>query len=154
MKRQTVAQKKADLAVAIRQIRDGTPVKRETRRDGSLLTSPIIPVPDKVEADVLSECLTWFKRKNILCDRNNTGSGTLGASGFYHYGIKNGGDIIGVLPNGIHFEVECKRGKGGSWSAGQQKRCQDIVSNNGLYFIVHGVEELEIYFRGLHEIKS
>ena len=68
-----------------------------------------------------------------------------GSSGFYSYGIKDGGDIQGLLSNGIHFEIECKRGKGGRLSKGQQKRMREIQESNGLYFVVHGVPELEYY---------
>ena len=50
---------------------------------------------------------------------------------------------MGCLPNGRHFEVEVKRGRGGSLSSGQQKRKRKIMSNNGVYLIVHSVEELE-----------
>lgn len=93
--------------------------------------------------------MKWLRKHGIMCNRNNTGAGQMGTSGFYSYGIKNGGDIIGLLPTGQHFEIEVKRGKGGRLSKGQQKRMQDIRANNGLYFVVHGLSELEHYFEGL-----
>jgi hypothetical protein len=62
----------------------------------------------------------------------------------YRYGIKDAGDIIGLLPSGRHLEIECKRGRGGSWSLGQQHRCKIIRENNGVYMLVHGLPELEI----------
>jgi len=44
---------------------------------------------------------------------------------------------------GKHFEIETKRGSGGTLSAGQQKRMKDVRVNGGIYLVVHGVEELE-----------
>lgn len=149
-KKQTKAQKITDLHTAYQKIRAGQPIKREGRKDGSTSTKPIFDgLPDKVESDVLAEVLSWLRAKNVFADRNNTGSGQIGTSGFYHYGIKDGGDIIGLLPSGQHFELEIKRGRGGTWSKGQQKRCIEIRENNGLYFLIHSVQEIEYYFRDL-----
>lgn len=74
----------------------------------------------------------------------------MGASGYYSYGIRGAGDIIGELQNGMHFEIECKRGSGGRLSLEQQKRMRDVSQiREGYYFVVHGVEELEYYFKDL-----
>jgi len=124
-------------------------VKRSRAKDGSISTVPIIEVSDLSEAIVLAGCLEWLRARNIVADRNNVGSGQIGESGFYSYGIKHGGDIIGLLPNGRHFELECKRGRGGRLSDGQQKRMRKVTDSNGYYFVIHGVEELEPFFRGL-----
>jgi hypothetical protein len=149
-KKQTVVEKCRDIFTVFKKIRNGEPVKREGTKDGSIPTKPIFDnLPNILESEVLKECLVWFKRNNILAWRNNTGSGTLGMSGFYHYGITDGGDIIGMLPNGIHFEIETKAGKGGRWTVGQQIRSIEIKENHGHYFLVHGLEELEYYFKGL-----
>jgi hypothetical protein len=120
-------------------------------KDGSVMTKPIFnDMPDILESKVLEDCLAWLKSNRIFADRNNVGEGQLGCSdAYYRFGIKNGGDIIGCLPNGRHFEIECKRGRGGKWSKGQQERCVELRENNGLYFLVHGTEELEYYFRDL-----
>jgi hypothetical protein len=64
----------------------------------------------------------------------------------YRYGIKDAGDIIGCLPDGRHYELELKRGKGGSWSKDQQKRCDKVRASNGVYLLIHGVPELETMF--------
>lgn len=95
-----------------------------------------------LEADVLRGCMQWLKSHSIVCDRNNTGLIDV-RGGKMRFGIKGGGDIIGCLPNGRHYEIECKRGRGGSLSPGQQQRKRKIMSNNGVYLIVHSVEELE-----------
>ena len=147
-KRRSKADKIGDCYTAFKCIKAGVKVKRDGAKDGSVPTHPVVPVPDWSEATVLFDCMAWLKHHNILCDRNNVGAGVMGNSGFHSYGIKNGGDIIGLFPNGIHFEIECKRGKGGRLSKGQQKRMKDVRDNKGYYFIVHGIAELVYYFEG------
>ena len=70
----------------------------------------------------------------------------MGTSGIYSYGIKNAGDIVGAIKSGIHFEIECKHGKGGRLSIGQQNRMLKVRKSNCYYFVVHGASELEYYF--------
>jgi hypothetical protein len=134
-----------DYSTAIRCIKQGIPVKRETNKDGSLSTIPIIGCPDLPESEVLSLCKSWLKSRGIYCDRLNNGKGVfMGADNYGTYGISGAGDIIGLLPNGIHFEIECKAGCGGKLSKEQQARHRSIVKNNGLYYVVHGIPELEL----------
>lgn len=149
MKKPTKAQKIRDCFVAFKAAQKNEIPKRTGAKDGSRPTHSTIDVPDLSEAIVLKDCLKWLNGKGILANRNNVGSGRIGESGFYNYGIKNGGDIIGLLPDGQHFEIECKRGRGGRLSAGQQKRLRDIKKNNGLYFIAHSWMELELCMRNL-----
>lgn len=149
-KRRTKADKIEDQYTAFKCAQGDKPYKRSGAKDGSIATHSVVPVdPDLLESCVLVDCLRWLRERHILCNRNNTGAGQMGTSGFYSYGIKNGGDIIGLLPTGQHFEIEVKRGRGGRLSKGQQKRMRDVRTNNGLYFVVHGREELEHYFEGL-----
>lgn len=144
-KRRTKAEKFADFHKAFKQIRCGEKVKRGGAKDGSIPTHPVVEVdPYLSESFILQECLDWLKHHRIFHNRHDCGSGNFGA-GYATYGIKYAGDIIGILPNGIHFEIECKRGSGGRLSKGQQQRWRDVVDNNGVYLVVHGVEELEHY---------
>ncbi len=124
---------------------------RPTRkaRDGSIPTHPVVPVPDRAERDVLKDCMLWLARHRIFRDRHDCGAGNVSGAGYATYGIKDSGDIHGILPNGIHFEIECKRGKGGRQSVGQQKRMADVRATNGVYLVCHGVSELEFYMKGL-----
>lgn len=124
---------------------------RPTRkaRDGSIPTHPVVPVPDILERDVLKECIKWLKSHHIFCDRHDCGAGNVSGAGYATYGIKHAGDIHGILPNGIHLEIECKRGKGGRLSIWQQKRMADVRATNGVYLVVHGVAELEFLMKGL-----
>ena len=144
MKKQTRAQKCSDYADAFRCIKEGKPVKRAHSKDGSIPTYPVVEVQHPyLEKYVLHDCLQWLCREGILCDRNNVGAGQIGESGYYTYGIKNAGDIIGLLQNGQNFEIECKPSGGGRLSLGQQKRMKKIRENNGIYLIIHGIRELE-----------
>lgn len=146
MKKQTRAQKVADYFTAFKALQENRPVKRPHAKDGSIATHSVVSVPDLSEAIVLQDCLKWLKQHRIVANRNNVGSGQMGESGFYSYGIKNAGDIIGLTKRGIHFEIEVKRGRGGRLSVGQQKRMLMIRENNGIYLVIHGIAELEYYF--------
>jgi len=148
MKRQTKAQKFNDLANAYHQMRRGEPVKRIGTKDGSIATHPVVPVdPKKLEHEVLTDCLAWLKKHHVFCNRHDSGSFQNDRGQWGTYGIKGAGDIIGILYKhrlvGRHFEIECKRGSGGRLDIGQQKRLKDVHDNGGLYFVCHGVEELE-----------
>ena len=149
MRRRTKLQKCKDYYDAFKCIREDRKVRREGTKDGSIATHPVVKVYDVPESTVLAECIKWLRQYNILCNRNNVGAGEMGASGYYSYGIRGAGDIIGLLKTGQHFEIECKRGAGGRLSLEQQKRMRQIRENNGLYFVVHGVSELEHYMGDL-----
>ena len=148
MKKQTKAQKFKDLATAIGQIRKGEPVRRIGTKDGSILTHPVVYVnPKKLEGDVLADCLGWLKLHHVFCHRHDAGTFMNDRGQWGTYGIKNSGDIHGMLGlhNGKHFEIECKRGSGGRQTEGQQKRMKDVRANGSLYFVCHGVSELAFW---------
>ncbi|GAG17050.1 unnamed protein product [marine sediment metagenome] len=108
----------------------------------------MVPVdPKKLEHEVLADCLLWLKKHHIFCNRHDAGTFQNERGQYGTYGILNSGDIHGMLKNnwGKHFEIETKRGSGGTLSKGQQKRMKDVRANDSLYFICHGVEELEHY---------
>ncbi len=149
MKPRTRAEKINDFFTAFKCTKEGKPVKRTGARDGSIVTHSVVPVsPHKFEHMVLADCLAWLKKHHIFCNRHDVGAGDFG-HGYATYGIKGAGDIIGILPAGVHFEIEVKRGKGGRLSKGQQKRMRDVRATNGVYLVVHGIEELKHYFEGL-----
>ena len=147
MKRRQIKQQKFnDLANAIGQIRRGEKVKRIGAKDGSIRTHAVVPVdPKKLECQVLVECLLWLKRHHVFHNRHDAGTFQNERGQWGCYGIINSGDIHGMLKKnwGKHFEIECKRGSGGRLSIGQQQRRKDVRDNDSLYFVVHGVEELE-----------
>lgn len=149
MKKQSKQQKLNDCYAAYRAVKEDKPVKRQGAKDGSVSTHPVVAVPDLLERDVLKICLRWLKLHNIFANRHDSGAGDIGNAGYASYGIRGAGDIIGLLPTGQHFEIECKRGRGGRLSIGQQQRMQDIRANNGIYLVIHGIEELEHYMKDL-----
>jgi hypothetical protein len=132
---------------AYHHMKHGTRPTRKAR-DGSIPTHPVVPVPELPEAKVLKQCLQWLKRHRIMADRHTPGNIGVGV-GHVTFGIISAGDIMGILPDGVHFEIETKRGKGGRQSAGQQKRMADVRATNGVYLVCHGVAELEFLMGGL-----
>lgn len=150
-RRRTKALQYADIADAVKCINEGTKVKRSTYKDGSIPTYPEYPVDEtKLEAKVKSDCVTWLRQHHVFCNPHGCGSFINERGQQRMYGIKNSGDIHGMLSHydGKHFELEIKRGSGGRQSVGQQKRMNDVRDNNGIYLIIHGVEELEYHFGG------
>lgn len=145
-KRRSKVDKIGDCFTAFKCIKEGKPINRDGAKDGSVATHSVVPVSDLPEADVKEVCLKWLKHRGVFCAGHDCGSGDFGF-GYATYGIKASGDIHGMLKyhGGKHFELELKKGTGGRQSKGQQKRMRNVRANNGLYFIVHGVEELEYY---------
>lgn len=141
-------QKLDDYYTALQHLKQGTRPTRKAK-DGSIPTHPVVPVPDVLEYKVQDECCKWLKEHRIFHNPHDCGSGDIAGAGQARYGIKDAGDIIGVLPNGIHFEIETKRGRGGRLSKGQQDRMRDVRANNGIYLVCHGMAELEHWFRKL-----
>lgn len=148
MKPKTKQQKTEDCFTAYEALKNGQTPERTGATDGSIPTHPVVPCPALPEAAVLNQCRRWLTSHRIFHDRHGCGGGDLGG-GYAQYGIKDAGDIIGILHNGQHFEIETKAGKGGRLSLGQQKRKIKVEANNALYFVIHGVPELEHYFKGI-----
>ena len=147
MQRPTKQQKLSEAASFYRAVKTGT-VPSLKRKDHAVTTHPVVPCKDLPEAEVLVQCIKWLRARRVFCDRHDCGSGDLG-HGWATWGIKGAGDIIGILPGGRHFEIECKAGKGGRLSVGQQKRMRDVRAAGGVYLVVHGVEELNHLMKGL-----
>lgn len=118
--------------------------KTTAKKDsGAKRTRPSIPVPPKVESLVVEECLKWLtKELGWVVNRHDAGAGDFGR-GYATYGIVGAGDIIGVTPLGTHIEIECKHGRGGTWGSKQQEHAKKVLTNNGHYFIIHGLLELK-----------
>ncbi len=148
-KRLTKKQQMQRLGAGILNIRDhGKPMAG--RKDGGIGTKPTVPCVDQLEADVTTECNDWLTAHGVMYDRNNTGVGDIDGTGRkFTYGIIGGGDIIGCLPCGRHIEIEYKRGKGGTLSLDQQKRERKVNRHNGVYLVVHGLNELIFTMKGL-----
>ncbi len=147
---QTKLQKFNDLANAYHQIRRGEKVKRIGAKDGSIRTHAVVHIANpQLERIVLIQCLEWLHGHHIFCQRHDAGTFQNERGQYGTYGMLGAGDIIGMLKyhNGKHFEIETKRGSGGTLNVGQQKRMKRVRDHGGLYFVVHGVQELE-HFMG------
>lgn len=109
-------------------------------------THPVVACEPLCEAEVLKLCKRWLE-KRASCRRLNNGfmanspDNALDSSG-YQYGMKGAGDLQ-VIYNGLHIDVECKHGKGGTLSEDQIKRRKDVERHGGVYLVVHGLPELE-----------
>ena len=137
-------QKLDDCHQAYQAAKQGTKPKRQAK---GIPTHPVVPVPDLPEegdGGVKDLCYKWLVARRFLCNKHACcrKDGKL-------YGIKHSGDIHGYLHDGRGFEIECKRGKGGRLSKGQQERMLAVREAGGVYEVVHGVEELEHVMRGL-----
>lgn len=145
-RRRTKALQYADLADAVKCINEGVKVARSTYKDGSIPTRPVVAVDPKPEKEVVKDCIKWLHRHRIMCNRHDAASFKNDRGQWGVYGIKGAGDIIGMVGDyGTHFELECKAGKGGRLSLNQQKRQQDVINANGLYYVVHGLPELKYF---------
>jgi len=143
--RQTKKVKFARLAQGIGNIRKGKRPMPKIHTDGSVTTRPCVPCPDVPEADVMRVTEEWIVRHGCTIDRLNNGAGHLdGSPNYGMYGIKGGGDWLGMLPNGRHLEIECKKGKGGRQSKHQFKRMMRVRRGGGVYVLIHGLPELEV----------
>ncbi len=114
------------------------------RRDGGIPTKPVVPCADLLEAEVLKNCISWLKRHRVGVKRMNVTAVDLNGGGVRPYGIKGAGDLHCIY-KGIHIDVECKRGKGGVLSLNQQKHRDWVEQYEGVYLVVHGIEELEFF---------
>ena len=142
-KKQTKQDKIRDLYTVFKCLKENRPVRRSGRKDGGIPTHPTLPCANAPEAIVLKNCLRALKQLGLVHDRNNVGTGFIGGGGqMYSFGIKNAGDIIGAFRNGVHFEIECKHGKGGILSSGQQKRMKEIRDSNCVYIVAHSAAEM------------
>lgn len=143
----TKTQKLAEVHTLYTAAKKGQKPKRGAK-DGSIPTHPVVPCPDLPElgkGGVQDLCYKWLKARRIFCDTH-----ACGRKGGILYGIKGSGDIHGYLPDGQGFEIECKRGRGGHQRSGQFTR-MNLIHNTtaALYFVVHGIPEMEHYFEGL-----
>lgn len=146
MAKQTKAIKFARLAQGIGNIRKGLRPMPRIRTDGSIGTKPCVPCPDLPEGEVTKLCIEWLKRHGCRIKRLNNAAGHLilpsGVIRDYQtYGIVGGGDFIGMFPDGRHFEVEFKKGKGGRQSRAQVEHMKWVLEGSGIYVIIHGIPE-------------
>lgn len=106
----------------------------------------------KPEAEVLKECLSVLRELGIFCWRQNTGAFKTQNGGFFRSSMAGVSDIIGLLPTGRFFCVECKREKGGVVSEAQKTFLERVDSNNGIAIVCNDAEKLrEILMETMRE---
>ena len=95
-------------------------------------------LPELSEAELQKETLKSLSKLGIYHWRNNTGR-----KHNLMFGVKGGGDILGLLKNGKFLSIEVKN-RLGKQSPAQIKFMDIINKNNGLAVCIHTLEELEV----------
>lgn len=115
--------------------------KNRTKATGTPNTRERRVKKDSVgEATILHNCLRWLHRQGAFTWRNNTGTAWLDGRPV-SFGYPGSADITGILRDGRRLEVECKTIIG-KQSDKQKQFQQEIEANNGVYLLVHSVDEL------------
>ena len=93
--------------------------------------------------------LDYLKYKNIFCWLTNTaGNFSIKTNSYYKNPrlLKGVGDIVGIMPSGKFFCVECKVSK--NKQSPEQKEFQtNIVKNKGIYILAYSLEDVEFVFK-------
>jgi len=99
------------------------------------------------ETDIQHDMLDYLAYRGIEAWRNNTGA-IYRRGRLIRFGEKGSGDIIGVLKDGRHIEVEVKTPEG-ELSDDQKRHAHRVQRNGGVYIVATCLEELH---RKLKEI--
>lgn len=84
--------------------------------------------------------------------RNKTGAMPTPGDGFIRFGYRGSPDIIGVI-NGKIVCIECKRSK--AKQSESQIEFEKLINNNkGIYILVKGLNDMEMVYKRLMEIKD
>jgi len=97
------------------------------------------------ESDIQLKIIKKLQAAGIYVWRNNT-TGLYDAKlrGYRSnpYQLKGVGDILGVLPDGRHLEVEVKTAKG-KQSPDQAIHAKRVTGLGGVYILARGVEDVD-----------
>lgn len=116
--------------------------ERQKRKDGGVQVKPTILCDNIPESEVLKDVISLCNRLQIRVRRNNVGKFFIDGK-WREYGIKHAADLIGNIGS-LYIEIECKKGKGGVWSRGQQVHAEKVRSSGGIYVLVHSAEECRL----------
>lgn len=92
------------------------------------------------EAAVLRGCLQYLRLKNICHWRQNTGAVKI-EERYVQFGEKGVADIIGILPGGKFFAVECKSSTG-TQTVHQKNFQMNVERSGGVYLIIKDAQHL------------
>ena len=96
------------------------------------------------ESQIVNSCIKWLWVNGCYVWRQNTGAfKPEGTNRFIRFGLKGCADIIGLTSSGKFLAVECKFRKG-KQSDHQKTFQQHIEAHNGMYFLVRGIDDLEV----------
>lgn len=92
---------------------------------------------------IQTKILKWLRANGYYCWRNaNTQRFTQGKYINNPYHLSGQGDICVVLPNGKHFEIECKTATG-KQSVVQAQHERRIKALGGYYLVARSVEDVK-----------
>jgi hypothetical protein len=97
------------------------------------------------EGSVVRAILDYLDIRQILYIRNNTGVARPerkdGSKGFVRFGSVGSADIIGCLPGGRFFAIECKAGRG-KLTPAQVEFQRKTIREGGLHIVAYRVEDV------------
>lgn len=97
------------------------------------------------EGSVVRAILDYLDIRQILYIRNNSGVARPerkdGTKGFVKFGAVGSADIIGCLPGGRFFAIECKAGRG-KLTPAQVEFQRKTIREGGLHIVAYRVEDV------------
>lgn len=101
--------------------------------------------------ELTNNIIRILQLNRIYCWRNNN-SGAMGRRGIIKKGVA---DIIGIMPNGIHIEIEIKNKETkDKMSQEQREHKENIINSKGIYIIANSVDDfIEIFNKELTKKK-
>jgi hypothetical protein len=97
------------------------------------------------EGAVVRAVLDYLDIRQILWIRNNSGVARPerkdGTKGFVRFGSVGSADIVGCLPGGRFFAVECKSGRG-KLTPAQVEFQKKTIREGGLHIVAYRVEDV------------
>ena len=100
------------------------------------------------ETHLKNSILDYLKYKGIFCWLTNTQGNFSKRSNSYYKNprlLSGVADIIGILPSGKLFAIECKVGKN-KQSDRQFEFQKRVEENHGLYLLAYSLEDVEACF--------
>ena len=97
------------------------------------------------EGAVVRAVLDYLDIRQILWIRNNSGVARPerkdGTKGFVRFGSVGSADIVGCLPGGRFFAIECKAGRG-KLTPAQVDFQRKTIREGGLHIVAYRVEDV------------
>lgn len=98
------------------------------------------------EAEIQAGIMGYLNTMKIFAWRNNTGGFSPRPGQFLRFGEPGSADILGVLPGGRFFAIECKR-VGKRATPLQAEWLAQVNENGGLGFVASSADDVRAQFR-------